>query len=187
MGLARNVTKVTAPIARRVRLMARRAVVRLVYDDPKMQEVQLAVFDGEVRDHVERWEDYGFTSHPLVGAEALVLALGGSTDHGAVVKVGDRRYRVTGLEAGEVCIYTDEGDRITFKRGREIVIDTQTLTINASTKVTLNTPLVETSGEVKAASDVLDQSGGSGRTMASMRSVYNSHTHPGGGGPDPSM
>ncbi|MGE4406036.1 phage baseplate assembly protein V [Pseudomonas sp.] len=140
MELARTIAKITAPLARRVRLMARRAVVKLVYDDVKMQELQLAIFSGEVRDRVERWEDYGLTSHPIPGAEALVLALGGSTDHSAVVKVGDRRYRLVNLAEGEVALYDDQGQVIHLKRDKHIhVYGAKTLTADVADDVIVNT------------------------------------------------
>ncbi|WP_419657670.1 putative phage baseplate assembly protein V [Desulfosarcina variabilis str. Montpellier] len=157
--VARAINRLLAPIARRVRLMARRAVVRLVYDDPRMQELQLAIFAGEVRDKVERWQDYGMTSHPHPGAEALVLALGGNTDHGATVRVDDRRYRLVGLSQGEVAIYDDQGQVVHLMRdntihvygtdhlvadvGADAVITCPEVTVTASTQVTLDTPLVQ--------------------------------------------
>lgn len=168
--VARAVAKLTAPLARRVRLLARRAVVKLVYDDPKMQELQLALFAGEIRDHVERWEDYGICSHPFPGAEALVLALGGSTDHSAVVKVGDRRYRLTALAEGEVALYDDQGQVVHLKRGKQIhVYGCDQLTADvavettitcplikaiATTKVLCDTPLVECSGNLVVAGGI---------------------------------
>ena len=69
MELARAIKKLTAPLARKVQLLARRGIVKLIYDNPKMQELQLSIFDGEIRDRVERWQDYGFTSRPHPGAE----------------------------------------------------------------------------------------------------------------------
>jgi phage baseplate assembly protein V len=133
------IEKLTAPLKRRVRNLVRRAIVRLVYDDPKMQELQIAVLSGEVRDQVERWEDYGLTSHPIPGAEALVLALGGNSAHSAVIKVGDRRYRLTSLAEGEVALYDDQGQKIHLKRGKEIEItgcDTLTATVGVVTTLT---------------------------------------------------
>ena len=47
------------------------------------------------------------TSHPLPGADALVLAVGGIRQH-PVILIDDRRYRVRELAEGEVCLYTDE-------------------------------------------------------------------------------
>lgn len=180
--VARLVTRLTAPLARRVRLLARRAVVRLVYDDPKLQELQLAIFSGEIRDRVERWQDYGYSSHPLPGAEAIVLALGGNTDHCAVIKVDDRRYRLTGLAEGEVAMYDDLGKAIHFKRDGSIhIYGAGQLLVEAATKVTLTTPLLEVSGNITsggnitATGDVADAGGA--KTMSGMRSTYNSHRH----------
>ncbi len=170
MTIARTVEKLIAPVVRRGRLLARRAVVKLVYDDPKMQELQLAIFAGEVRDHVERWEDYGFTSHPFPDAEALVLALGGNTDHCAVVKVADRRFRFRAIAEGEVVIYDDQGQAIHLKRDKtlhvygvdhlmaDIAVDTivncPDVTVNAETQVTLNTPLALLTGDLQVAGSI---------------------------------
>lgn len=189
MNLGRAVNKLTAPLARRVRLMARRAVVKLIYDDVKMQELQVELFAGEVRDRVERWEDYGFTSHPISGAEALVLALGGSSDHSAVIKVADRRYRLVSLEPGEVALYDDLGQSVVLKRGRIAEITTDILRINAATRVELLTPLVQYAGaldgtgqmgtgDMSTVGDVSDHT----RSMADDREIYNTHTHPGDSG-----
>lgn len=134
---------IAAALIRRVRMLARRAVVKLVYDDPRMQELQLAIFAGEVFDRVERFEDYGLTSHPIPGAEALVLALGGDTENSVVVKVGDRRYRLRGLAEGEVAIYDDQGQVIHLKRGKEIqVFGTDKLTADVAVETVVTCPLI---------------------------------------------
>ncbi len=205
--MTRTVNRLLAPIARRVRLMARRAVVRLVYDDPKMQELQLSIFSGEVRDKVERFQDYGFTSHPIKGAEAVVLALGGNTDHGAVIRVDDRRYRITGLAEGEVALYDDQGQMVVLKRdktihitgtdhliadiGTDAVVTCPQVTVNASSQVSLNTPTVACSANLIVGGDVAVTGAiaaggniGSGAqvsdasgSMASMRVIFNGHDH----------
>lgn len=64
-------------------------------------------------------QHYGYTSRPLAGAEAVIINEG---NHFIMVASDDRRYRIA-IEAGEVCIYTDEGDHIRFKRGKEIYIE----------------------------------------------------------------
>jgi len=66
----------------------------------------------------ESFQHYGFSSRPLSGAEGIVIAQG---NHVVMIAEDDRRYRI-GIEAGEVCLYTDEGDHIRFKRGKEIYI-----------------------------------------------------------------
>ncbi|KTT63654.1 baseplate assembly protein [Pseudomonas oryzihabitans] len=114
----------------------------------------------------ELMQHYGFTSAPLAGAEFVVVPLGGSTKHSVVVATGDGRYRLP-LVDGEVALFTDEGDFIHLKRGRLVEVVTDTLVVRAKTKVVLDTPLVEATGDVK---DKV-------RTMQADRDIYNSHVH----------
>jgi phage gp45-like len=103
---ARFVRKLLAPLQRRVQLMARRAVLQIIDDTQTAQTLQITLGADELRDDAERFQGYGFTSVPASGAEAVVLAIGGSSDHPVVVAVEDRRYRPTGLAEGEVALYT---------------------------------------------------------------------------------
>jgi phage baseplate assembly protein V len=121
-----------------------RAVVKRVDDGKKRQLVQAGLLEGETRDGLEHFQPYGFTSVPLAGAEGVALFVGGERDHGLVVAVDDRRYRLTGLENGEVALYTDEGDKLVIKRGG-------TIEVTAATKVVVTTPLVELAGNTEAA------------------------------------
>lgn len=122
-----------APMRRRISLMVSRAVIKLVNDQGAVQLNQLLLLKDEIRDDVERFQQYGFTSVPKPGAEALVCFVGGDRQHGVVVATEDRRFRIKNLQPGEVAIYTDEGDKIHFKRDRTIEVTTQTLTVNCQT------------------------------------------------------
>lgn len=73
---------------------------------------------GESFTSREYMQHYGFSSRPLSGAEAVLIRDG---NHIVMIASEDRRYRV-GLEGGEVCLYTDEGDQIRLKRDKEIYI-----------------------------------------------------------------
>jgi phage baseplate assembly protein V len=123
------------PLRRRVALMLTRAVVNVVNDALKLQGVQVGMGDGEARDY-ERIMQYGFTGVPLAGAEAVVVCIDGNRDHGVVIAVDDKRYRLKGLAGGEVAMYTDQGDKIHIKRGGTILVE-------ASTKIELSAPSVE--------------------------------------------
>jgi phage baseplate assembly protein V len=101
----------------RVRGMVARAIIRLVDDARAAQEVQIELLEGESQDAVERFQNYGLTSVPHPGSEALVVFAGGLRSHGVVLAVEDRRYRLTGLEDGEVALFDDLGNII--KLGRE--------------------------------------------------------------------
>ncbi len=101
--------RLLAPLRNRIANMVARAVVQLVDDTGKLQVVQLGVLADETRDGCERFQEYGFTSVPLPGAEAVVLFAGGRRDHGLVVAVDDRRHRMVGLQPGEVALYNNAG------------------------------------------------------------------------------
>ena len=136
------------------RLLARGTVV-LAHSANKLQSLQMRLTAGEVNDDMEHFEPYGFTSNPLAGAEGIATFLGGDRSHGVVLVVADRRYRLKALAAGEVAIYTDEGDKIHFKRGRVIDIDTATLNIRASSGVNIDSPTLSMSGKIVSQGDQL--------------------------------
>jgi len=159
----------------------------------------------------EYLQHYGYTSRPLPGAELIILREGNNI---IAVASDDRRYRIS-LENGEVALYTDEGDKIHLKRGRiieitggeKVVVSTKVAEINASvsatitspevtvvasTKVILDTPMTEITGELavtgaatfaatlvasgalSSAVSISDPTG----SMGTMREIYNNHTHP---------
>ena len=110
-----------APLAHRVRATVARGVVKLVNDSLKCQGLQVELLADELRDGVERFEDYGMTSHPYVGAEVLYLSVGGQRSHGIVARVMDRRCRPKDLGEGDVCLYTDAGERVYLDRAADVV------------------------------------------------------------------
>lgn len=152
----RAINRLLAPLARRMRLMVGRSFVRLIDDARNLQELQVEILNNDVADEVERFQEYGFTSHPKRGAEAIVLCVGGSRAHPIIVAVDDRRFRLKSLAEGEVALYTDEGDYVWFKRGRNIEVLAGTkakvtapeVELVASTRVRLATPLTEITGNV---------------------------------------
>lgn len=186
MELSRAIAKHLNPLLRRLRTIATRGVVKLVDPATMLQELQVAALGDELLDKIEHWESYGFTSSPHEGAEALLLSLGGDRDHTVAVNVADRRYRIKGLESGEVALYTDEGDVIHFKRGNHIYVDAMTkvtvkapnVDVVASTEILLDTPLVRCTGNIEAAGDITDHT----CSVQSVRDTYNGHTHPGDSG-----
>jgi phage baseplate assembly protein V len=127
-AMIRAINKVTAPLARRVSLMVGRGVLALVNDAAKMQGVQVQLLSGEVRD-MERFQNYGLTSQPHAGAEVAAVFVGGNRNHGLVLAVDDRRYRLKGLQGGEVALSDDLGHIIKLSR-TGIVITGATQDIN---------------------------------------------------------
>lgn len=140
-------------------MIARGSVV-LASASRKLQTLQLRLTAREVKDNVEHFEPYGFTSNPKDGAEALVAFLGGDRSHGVAFMVTDRRVRLQGLQPGEVAIFTHEGQALVLKNGRIAELTTGTFRVNAEELIELNAPRVtapqdiEAGGMLKAAGDV---------------------------------
>lgn len=177
--------KFIAPLVRRVRLMVSRCVLISTNDDSGTQTAQVALMNGEVRDGVECVQSYGFTSRPLADAPGgVMVSLGGNHDLGLIIARDDRRYRLRGLEPGEVALYDDQDSLVELQRGQkiyikanvEVIVEAPIVTIKAATKVRMETPLLEVTGEIKDRCDT------TGKTMAGMRSTYDTHTHPGDSG-----
>lgn len=132
-----------------------RCSVALVNAATKMQSLQVRVTAREVKDGVEHFEPYGFTSNAQPGAEGLIAFLGGDRSHGVVLCIADRRFRLKELEPGEVALYTDEGDCLHFKRGRVLEIKTLTLRVTAEEAVEFDTPVIRTTGRIESDGDQL--------------------------------
>lgn len=129
--------KLVAPLRRRVRLMVSRAILSAISDGSGIQLVQVKLLDSEVRDGVEHFQNYGYSSVPHPGAEGVMVCVSGDRDHGIVINMDDRRYRIKGLQNGEVALYTDEDintdkHHIIFKRGNKIELRGKDIDLKAT-------------------------------------------------------
>lgn len=114
--MERLINRMLDPIRRRISNMIVRVTVSAINAALKTQRVQILARAGDGKSSVEHFEPYGFTSHPLPGAEGIGLFFSGDTSHGAVICIGDKRYRLTGLEAGEVAMSDDLGQVVHLTR-----------------------------------------------------------------------
>lgn len=172
-----------------IRATLSRGVVRRVNDSRKLQTVQLEVGPGELQE-LEHVHPYGFTSRAFPGAEGVAAFMQANRDHGIVLVVADRRYRLTALEEGEVAIHDDQGQTVHLKRGG--------IAVSSPTVVEIDAPLTTVSGDLEVAGDV-EVTGGVGvgasppapgtvqaavnledavGTVQAIRAAYNVHTHP---------
>ena len=156
----------------------------------------------------EYFQHYGFTSRPLSGSEMIIIQEGNQI---VAVASDDRRYRIR-LENGEVALYDHLGQQILLKADgtiqvvaiNEIHATAPLVTVVASTKVVIDTPLVHCTGDVHingglTSSGDYGTSGGRIRTpgdihstdgevidqvraMSGDRTIYNGHIHPGDSG-----
>lgn len=137
-------------LARRLRLIVDRAVVRIVSDSLGRQNLQVQTLADATNDDVERFQQYGLTSVPPVGSEAIVLAVGGRREALVAIAVEDKRCRPTGLEDGDVCLYHGDGkSRIILKAGGIIEVAGKTVNYIASDLFEINTAQLNIAGPTK--------------------------------------
>jgi phage baseplate assembly protein V len=117
--------------------MISRAVLSAISDSGGVQLVQVKLLEGEVRDGVERFQNYAFTSVPLTGAEGIMACVSGNRDHGVILAMDDSRYRVRDLQPGEAAMYTHRDKelhkhRIIFKDDGSIEVLAKNITVKAT-------------------------------------------------------
>lgn len=138
-----------------VRMWAMIARGRLTGKDGSlpMRTIQAELFAGDVRDNVEHFEPYGFSSEPHHDAEPLVLSLAGNRNHTVAVCVADRRYRLVGMKTGEVAIFDDIGQKVHLTRNGIEVVTPHNLTADVGSDLTAT---IIKSATLKAASVNID-------------------------------
>jgi len=200
------ISKILQPIKNSIMMLLGRALVAAIDDSNKTQLLQLKLLAGEVATGVERFEDYGLSSYPLVDAQALAGFIGGNRHQGIVICVHDRRYRPSYLSSGEVALYSYEdktgSHRIHLKSGQIIQIKATTLdedvsgahTLDAAsstesisgtktitgTAVNINGPTVILGATIVLNGAVtIGGAAGSGKTIATsdLKNIFNNHVH----------
>lgn len=132
----RKLAKQTKQVIENAQQSARsafRGVLNLVKSTPNIQLVQVSGLADETLQDAELIQQFGYTSVPPSGTQAVILPLGGKTSHAIVIATENGAFRVKGLNDGEVAIYDSSGSTITLKNGRLVEIDCDTLKINCQT------------------------------------------------------
>lgn len=167
-----------------------RGIIKLVNDAGGIQKVQITGLESELLDNLDRLQEYGLTSNPPVDSECIFIALNGQRNRSVIIGTEDKRYRLKGLENGEVALYDDLGTKIHLKRDNQIQI-------KATTKVQIDSPAVQithtdgqgsdcllqvdgnivATGNISANGDITDKDETNNTTMSNMRTIFNAHTH----------
>jgi phage baseplate assembly protein V len=109
-------------IGHRVNGLLVKGLIKGVTDSGDLQLVKIETLSGEVQGGIERLQPYGITTSPPIGSEVVAGHLNGNKDHGVVLVADSGAYRVTGLGAGEVAIYSQHGQKILLKTGGAVEI-----------------------------------------------------------------
>lgn len=131
-----------------------RGVLNRIDSSRGIQSAQVSGLADEVIQDVEHIQQFGFTSHPPAGTEAIILPLGGASSHAIVIGTEHSSYRIQALDSGEVAIYNQSGASITLKNGKIIEIDCEQLNIQAAAGVRIDTPNVQCSQQLTAAGQI---------------------------------
>ncbi|WP_421878471.1 phage baseplate assembly protein V [Pacificispira sp.] len=116
-------------IARRVAGLIVRGALKAVVDDGGLQRLIVSVLADEVLT-VPRYQNYGFTAHPLPGATVVLLSANGVRDGVIAVVVEDQRVRPPASAPGDVAQYDFEGQVVRLTRngveieGKNVLVKT---------------------------------------------------------------
>lgn len=115
------------PLRDRIFMLTSRGLIKGVDDAAGLQECQLRVLSNEDLTRIQRLQEFGFTSHPPLESEAVVLALNGSRANSVIIATDNRAVRLKNLASGETAIYTDDGSYIHLKKAGEVEVKAATL------------------------------------------------------------
>lgn len=152
-------------IGNRVMMMFGRGVLRGVDDSNGRQQLQVELLKNELRDGVEHMQNYGFTSHPT-GGDVAVAFIGGNREQGIVLVVDDRRYRIP-LQAGEVAIYDDQGNKVELLR--------EMIKVTAMQHVEVVAPTIKLVGNL----DIVGNITSTGTVTNNGKNIGSTHQHGG--------
>lgn len=182
---------------RRVQMLFGRGRVTGVNDSGTIQVMQVKMNARETGDNRYRVAEFGFTSVPPDGSDALVMSVAGDRGVGAVVGTNHQASRPTGLQSGESMLYSEDGKQIYMTADGGIVVNAkgQNVVVNNAANVTWNCSgdfTLQLGGKFKvvapggssfetptlsATGDIQDNSVSNAETMKTMRATYDVHEH----------
>ncbi|MDR5815785.1 phage baseplate assembly protein V [Caballeronia sp. LZ033] len=161
-------------LSRRIRLFVSRAVISFVDDTRTVQYLQAKINALETVGDIPRYVEYGLSSNPPLGSEALIVFGNGERTNGIVIATSNAKFRVTALKSGEVVVHDNTGQKVYLSQDG-MVLDGggKQVTIRNTPVVLADTPILRCTG------DIIDNYGTNTRTVAGMRAVANAHVHGG--------
>ncbi|HZU64967.1 MAG TPA: phage baseplate assembly protein V [Novosphingobium sp.] len=137
-------------------------------------------FMARVLDGVRRIFSFGFTSVPPLGSEVVMLRRGGQRVCSIIIGTNHRASRPTGLSPGDTAMYDVRGVILKFTAAGP-VLDCAglPLIIQNASKMTIDVPDVELTGNLTVAGDITGLNGSAALALSTIRSTFNAHGHTG--------
>jgi phage baseplate assembly protein V len=158
-------------LARRILLLMARGAIALVDDTKSVQTLQVRLNALELIPDVPRYAEYGFTSNPPDGTQALIAFKNGDRNDGFVIATSNAKYRMTGLASGEVAIHDSRGQSV-YLTASGIVIDG-----GGNPVVMTNLAKLRVEAPIESTGNITDNVGTTGRSMAADRAIFDGHHH----------
>lgn len=171
-------------VKNRIMMAIARGVVRGISDGGSRQTVQVELLKDELRDGVERMQNYGLTSHPHPGGDAAVIFVGGNREQGIVVAFENRQFRIASLLQGEVCMYDDLGNRVSLLRDMVKIEAVTHLEAIAPTMKITSAVTIDGSLTVNGPTTMKGNVATTGTLTNNGKNVGSTHRHAGGAVPD---
>lgn len=127
-----------------------RGTLNLMSSLDGIQKTQVSGLADETLSDVELMQHFGFTSVPPAGTQAVIIPIGGATSHGIVIATENGQYRILNLQDGEAAVYDKSGSSIILRQGKLVEINCDNLVINAKSKTTIKTPVIDTTAAINA-------------------------------------
>ncbi|MFA5456645.1 MAG: phage baseplate assembly protein [Synergistaceae bacterium] len=110
------------PIREKISHAVLRAIVSGIDDSKAMQLLKISCAEDDATEKVEHPQEYGLSSVAPYGGESIAVRIGGRADDLVALISSYSKSRPTNLETGEVCLWSDFGQRITLKKDGSISI-----------------------------------------------------------------
>ncbi len=162
---------------RRLMMMIGIGRITSVNDGGAIQFLQAQLGADEICDNTPRMAEFGFTSNPPPGSDAVLAFMRGDRSSGIVIATGNKTFRLKSLAPGEAALYDAFGKYVKLTQtgivieaaGQSVTVnDASAVTVNATTSVTINSPTTKISGTLEVDGAVTMKSTASVTGMATV-------------------
>lgn len=138
-AIKRYIERMIRPIIRRQLSSLVRAEVVDVVEDISRQALQVIIENDEGGDNIERFQNYGFSSVPPKGSEAILAALKSNLAQRIALAVEKKELRPKG-DPLDVFVYHAEGHHLRLTKDGKLFISVTDAILDATNSLTIISP-----------------------------------------------